>query len=235
MGAVGVKEGPADIHNNPAPPAHHQARFFRHHCHGHCFQVLLSGIGQEPVHIRRVNHNRHPFLGLGNGDFRSIQTRVFLRHLVKINLKPGSQFPDGNRHAACSKVIALLYEAAHLRAAEHPLDFALRGGISLLHLCAAHFNGRRGVDLGGTGGPADAVAARASAQKDDDITRVGSLTDYIFSGGSAHNRADFHPLRHITRMIHLFYISGGKANLVAIGGISLGSAVYDFPLGQFAL
>ena len=61
-----------------------------------------------------------------------------------------------------------------------------------------------------------------------DLARIGL-------GIASVSYTHLHPLRHITRMIYLFYISGGKTNLVAIGGISLGSAVYDFPLGQFAL
>ena len=44
-----------------------------------------------------------------------------------------------------------------------------------------------------------------------------------------------HHVCHITGMVNLFYISGGKSDLVAVGGISLGSAVYNLPLGQLAL
>ena len=91
------------------------------------------------------------------------------------------------------------------------------------------------MHLGGAGGAADAVPAGAPAEKDDDVARIGIFTDHVFSGSSSHHRTDLHPLGHIARMIDLLYISGGQTDLVAIGGISLGSAVDDLTLGKFTL
>ena len=65
--------------------------------------------------------------------------------------------------------------------------------------------------------------------------RIGIFTDHVFSGSSAHYRADLHALGHITRMVNLLHIPGGQPDLVAVGGITLGGAVYDLALGQLAL
>ena len=89
--------------------------------------------------------------------------------------------------------------------------------------------------FGGTGGPAAAVASRASSQQDDDVAGIGGLADHIFSRSRAHDRADLHTFRHIVRMIDLFYISGGKTDLVTIGTVAAGRAPHQLLLGQFAL
>ena len=234
MCPVGVQEGPAQIHNGLAAPVHLKPWLLCHHCHGHCLQVFLCSIPKEPVNILWIHHHCHTLLGLGNGYLRAVQARIFLGNLVQINLKAGSQLSDGYRYAACAEVIALLDDSADLRPAEHPLNLALCGRISLLYLSPAYLDGGSGVNLGGTGGAADSVAARTPAQKNDDIPRIRGLADNILSGSSAHNSADFHSLCNIAGMIDLLHITGCQTNLVAVGGISLGCAVNNLSLGQLA-
>ena len=48
-GAVGVQEVPAQVHDGPAPPAHHHPGGRRHHRHGVRFQILRLRGGDESV------------------------------------------------------------------------------------------------------------------------------------------------------------------------------------------
>ena len=90
------------------------------------------------------------------------------------------------------------------------------------------------VGLGGTGGTADAVAAGAAAQQDDDVAGSGAFAADVGSGRCAHNSADLHALCHIAGVIDLIHLTGGKADLVAVGGITGGSGGHQFALGQLA-
>ena len=89
--------------------------------------------------------------------------------------------------------------------------------------------------FGGTGSAAAAVTSGTSAQQNDDITRIGGLTDYIFTRSRPHDGADLHTFCNVVGMVNLLHITGGQADLVAVGGITLGGAVYDLALGQLAL
>ena len=89
--------------------------------------------------------------------------------------------------------------------------------------------------LGRTGCTAAAVASGTSAQKDDDIARVGIFTDDVLSRSSAHNGADFHTFSHIIGMINFFYIAGSQTNLVAVGGIARCRTSDQFLLGELAV
>ena len=77
-----------------------------------------------------------------------------------------------------------------------------------------------GMYLGGTGCTAAAVTSGTSAEQDDDIARIGSLTDDIFARSSAHNSTDLHTLCHIIGMINLFYITGSQTDLVTVGAVT---------------
>ena len=118
---------------------------------------------------------------------------------------------------------------------EQSLNLPLGGSITLLHLCAAGLNGLLSVYLGGTGSAAAAVASGLAAQQNDQIARIRCLTDDILSGRCAHDRADLHTLRHVVRMINLFYITGSQTNLIAVGAVAVGCAAHQLLLGQLAL
>src|SRR5699024_8791627 len=107
--------------------------------------------------------------------------------------------------------------------------------VTFLHFRAADFDGRLCMHLRGTCRAADTVAAGASAQKNDDISRIGILTDNGTPGSSAKNSADLHTLGHIVRMIDFFYISCGKTDLVSIGAVAVGRSSHQLLLGKLAL
>ena len=64
MRAVGIQESTLQIHDFPASPVQHQPGLLCDHSHSHSLQILLPGISQELVHVRRVNHHGHPLLRL---------------------------------------------------------------------------------------------------------------------------------------------------------------------------
>ena len=90
------------------------------------------------------------------------------------------------------------------------------------------------MGLGGTRRAADAVPAGVAAQQDDHVAGVGALPADIFRGGGGDDRADLHTLGGVAGMVDLIHNAGGKADLVAVGGIASGGGGDDLPLGQLA-
>src|SRR5699024_3733157 len=173
-------------------------------------------------------------LGFGNGDFRSVQARIFFRHLVQVDLQSGCQFSDGNRYTARTEVVTFFDQKADLSSAEKSLQFTLGRRISFLYLCAAGLDGLCGVYLGGTGSSAAAVTAGTSAQQDDDIARIGIFTDNSVSWRRSENCSDLHTFCHIVWMINFFYISGSQTDLVSVGAVSVSRLAYQFLLRKFS-
>ena len=118
VSSVCIQERAADIHDGLSSPVHHKPWRFCDYGNGNCLQVFLCHIGHHLLNILFVYHNGHSLLGLGNGNLRSVQSRIFLRHLVKVNLKSCCQLADGHRYTAGAEVVALLDQAAYLRTAE---------------------------------------------------------------------------------------------------------------------
>ena len=232
VGAVCIKEGSGDVHDLFSSPHKDKPRLLCHHSHLHGLQVLLFGVAHKGLHIGRVKDHSHALLGLGDGDLCPVQSRVFLRHLVKVHPESVCQLSDGHGHAACAKVVALLDETAHLLPAEEALDLPLCGGISLLHLRAAGLDGLLCVHLGGACGAAAAVTAGAPAKEDDDVSRVGGLTDHCAPVRRSHDSPDLHSLGHVAGVVDLLYRTGGKADLVAVGAVAVGRLADKLLLGK---
>ena len=88
--------------------------------------------------------------------------------------------------------------------------------------------------FGGTGCTAASVPSGTSAKQNDDVSRIGSLPNYILSGSCTHYCPDFHSFRHIGRMINLLHKAGGQSNLIPIGRIAVSSAPHQLFLRQLA-
>ena len=234
MSAVGVQEGTGNVYNLLASPLQHQAGLLGDNGHRHSLQVFFFCVSQELVKIGRIDYHSHTLLGLGNGDLRSVQSLVFLRHLVQVHHQACCQLTDGYRHTACAEIVALLDETADFLSAEQALDLPLGRRIALLHLCAARLNGLLGMYFGGTGSTAAAVTAGTAAQQHDNIAGIGCLTDDCFSRSRAHDSADLHSLCHIIGMIDLFYQAGSQADLVAVGAVAAGCTADKLLLGQLS-
>ena len=231
---VGIQKCPGKVHNGGALPGHPQARLLRYHGNHRGFQIFLFRSGKESVHILRGQHHRHPLLGLGNGQLRAVQTVVLLGHLVQVDEQPVRQFANGHRHAACTKVIAPLNQPGYAAVTEEPLELPLRGGIALLHLGTAGFNGFQLVGLGGAGSTAAAVPASTSAQQHNLVPGHGGFPAHVLFRGCAYHGTDFQPLGRIARVIHFIHQPGSKADLIAVGGIACRRRGHQLPLGQLA-
>ncbi len=198
-------------------------------------EVLFIGDGDEFVHVLRGKRHSHALLALADGQLRAVQTIVLLGDLVQVDEQTVGQLADGYRHAACAKVVAALDHLAGVLPAEQTLQFALDGGIALLHLGTAVLQAVQLVGLGGTGGTAHAVAAGAAAQRSGDhIPGSRALAAHMGSRGGTHHRTDLHALCHIAGVVDLIHLTGSQTDLVAVGGITGGGSGHQLALGQLA-
>ena len=124
-------------------------------------------------------------------------------------------------HASGSEVVGFLYEAGYLGPAEQPLELALLGGVSFLNLASAGLKGSLGVLLGRSGRPAYAVPSGTAAEQQDHIARGRTLAAYVVRLDCTHHGAYLKAFCDIAGMVYLTHVSGGKANLVSIAGITL--------------
>ena len=221
MGAVGVQEGAADVDDGLASPVHYKTRALSDHRHRHRGQVLFVRISQELILIFGSDYYCHSLLGLGNSELSAVKPFIFLGDKVKIYRKTVCQLADRDGNAACAEVVALLDEAGNFRPSEQSLQFSFCRSVALLHFCSAVGQGLVVVSFGRACCSAHTVASGASAEKDDDITRIAVLALDILSCCRAHDGADLHALCHITGVIDLLDMPGGKSDLVAVARIAL--------------
>lgn len=74
--------------------------------------------------------------------------------------------------------------------------------------------------LGRAGGAADAVTAGTPAEQDDLVARSRGFAAYMIGRSRGHNRTDLHALGHISGVVDFVHLTGGQADLVAVGGIT---------------
>ena len=160
---VRVQKRTFDIDNLFPAPFQYQPGFFRHFRYRQGLQVFLCRIIQKNIHIFRRNHNRHPFLGFGDRQFRAVQPFIFFRHFIQIHNQTICQFSNGNRYAAGAEIIAFLNQSADFPAPEQPLYFTLCRRIPLLHLRAARLNGTFRMYLRRTSRSAASVPSGSAA------------------------------------------------------------------------
>src|SRR5699024_9068658 len=110
-------------------------------------------------------------------DLCSIKSCVFFRHFVKIHSQTICQLSNRNGNSACAKVITLLDETADFFSAEHSLNLTLCRRISFLNFRTTGLDGCLCMYFGRTGRTAASVSSCPSAEQNDDIARIGCLTD----------------------------------------------------------
>ena len=217
----------------PAVPHAHPATVgdIRHMSY---FYVVGRAEGAEGVYILRLDHDGHPFLGFADGKFGSVQAGVLGRHTVQPDVQAAGEFAYGHAHAASSEVVALLDEARDLRTAEEPLQLALFGGITLLHLAAAGLQRTFGVFLGRACGSADSVPAGAAAEQQHHIAGSRALAAHVGSFDGSHYGTYLHAFGSVAIGVDFPHVGGCKAYLVAVAGVSSRSLAADHALGKFA-
>ena len=234
MSTVGIQECAGNIYDLFASPLENQSRILGHFCHADSLQVLFRSIFHKFINVFRVYNHCHTLLRFGDGKLGSIKTFIFLRYFVKIYYQSVCQLTDGNRHTTCTKVVTFANQSGHFRTAEQSLDLALSWCISFLNLSSTGLNGSLRMNLGRTSCTAAAVTSGSATQQNDNITRIRSLADHVFSRSCAHNSTDLHTFCHIVRMIDLFYIAGCKSDLITIRTITTGSTTHQFFLRKLS-
>ena len=214
---VGVQEGPGEIHQGLAAPDHFQPGFGVHLGHQRGFQVFGLGDFNKAVLVFRTDDAGHALLGFGDGQLGTVQTLVLAGHRVQIDGQARGQLADGHAYPARAEVVAPLDHAREFLVAEQPLNVPLGGRVALLNLRAAGGEGLFGMGLGGTGGPAAAVASGASAQEDHQIAGLRGFAHHVFAGHGRDHRAGLQPLGHKARVVNLLHLARGQADLVAVG------------------
>ena len=234
LGTVGVQKLAGEVNDGLAVPDLAHPLFLGDGGNDSRLKVFLGGVLHKGLGVLGSNGHGHALLALRNGQLGAVQTLVLAGDLVQVDVQAVGQLTDGDRHTACAEVVAALDKAAGVLAAEQALQLALDGRVALLHLGTAGLKACQLMRLGGTGGTADTVAPRASAQQDDDITRGGLLAADMAGRRRADNCADLHALGGVAGVVQLCDLTGGKADLVAVAGIARGSRRDQLALGQLA-
>ena len=232
--AVGREELAAHVHDGLAAPGHAQAGLLGDLGDNRGLEVLFVRVAQELVHVLGRQRHGHALLRLGDGKLGAVEAVVLLGHAVKVDEKPVGKLADGNRDTAGAKVVAALDEAARVAAAEESLQLALGGGVALLDLGAVLLERLHVVRLRAARGSANAVTAGTAAEKHDLVARRGALSAHVACGRRAHHGANLHALGHVAGMVELGDLAGGKADLVAVGGVSGGCGAADLALRELA-
>ena len=232
VGAVGVEELAGEVGNGLPLPGHDHAGLLGDHGHAVGLQVLGLGELDKLVCVLGGDHYGHTLLGLGDGQLGAVQAVVLLADGVEVDLQAISQLTNGNRNAACAKVVAALDEAGDLGVTEQSLDLALLGGVTLLHLGGHGGQRLHVVGLGGAGSTADAVAAGTAAQQDDDVPCLGALAADVVSGSGGHNGTALQALGDVAVMVDLGHVARSQTDLVTVGGIACGGGLRQLTLGE---
>ena len=213
---------------------HNHTGAFGDHGHLICLEVFLRGGLDERAGVFRRDDHGHAFLRFGDRKLGAVQTLVLFAHLVQINLQSVCQLADGDADAARAKIVAALDHTGDIAVAEQALNLALLGGVALLHLGGHGAERFLVVALGRTGRAADAVAARAAAKQNHNVTGHRTLTHNVFCRSRADGCADLKMLGDVAGMIDFGHLTGSKADLVAVGGVTGGSRLRQLALGQLA-
>ena len=180
------------------------------------------------------HHHCHTLLALADRQFGGIKSLILGLDAVKVDVQSVRQFADGYTHAARTKVVGLLDEFRHFRTAEEALQFPFFGGIAFLHLAAACMERLFGMFFGRACGTAYTVASCSSAQQQDHIACLGTLTAHLVGRYSPYHGSHLHALGDISGVIHFAHMGGSQSYLVAVGRIALCRLAGDDPLGQLA-
>ena len=197
--------------------------------------ILRMAVLHETLHVAALDDHRHTLLRLAYGQLRGVQSAVLHGHAVEVYVQTGGQLANCDTDAAGTEVVRLLDQARNLRTAEQTLQFALLGGISLLHLRTALLDRLDIVLLRRSRRTSYTVTARTSAQQQYDITRSGRLAPYVLGLDGTDHGTHLQTLGHIVGMVYFAHVRRGKTYLVAVARISGCGLGADDTLRQLAL
>ena len=163
LDAVGIQEFPGQVEDHVSPPVHLDPSGVGDLRYDDGFQVFLPGHIDEFRCIFCRHDHGHSFLGFGDGQFRAVQTVVFLQDRIQFDVQAVRQFTDGHGNAAGTKVVAAFDQLGRFLSPEEPLKISFHRRVALLDFRSGGHDGIFRVFLGGTGGTAAAVPAGPSA------------------------------------------------------------------------
>ena len=85
------------------------------------FEVFGKGDLTEPCGVLGRDDHRHTLLRFGNGKLGAVQTLIFLRNGVQVDIETVRKLADGDGNAARAEVVAALDHPARFRVAEQTL------------------------------------------------------------------------------------------------------------------
>ena len=106
-------------------------------CHMRNLDILLTAEGNHSLYILLFNYYGHTLLRLRNRQLGSVQSVIFHRHTIEVDIQAIGQLANSHRNTSCAKVVRLLDQASNIATTEQVLNLALLRGISLLYLRAA--------------------------------------------------------------------------------------------------
>ena len=211
------------------------ALFLGHGGNDRSFEVFLGGVLHKGLGILGSDGHGHTLLALGDGQLGAVQTLIFLSDLVQVDLQAVGQLTDGNRDTACAKVVAALDEAAGIaRGGTGAAAYAPSGA---LPFCTSAPQVSRLVSLWALEEPvAPPMPSRPVRPPSRMTTSPGAgRSRRTWSGRRcAHDCADLHALGSVAGVIQFRDLAGGKANLVAVAGVTGSGGGDQLALGQLA-
>ena len=103
------------------------------------FHVLAVAVFHELGLVLSLYDYRHSFLRLTDSQLSSIQSVIFYRDSVEIDVESVCKLSDSHADSTCSEVVGFLDKFSHFRTAEKSLELSLLRSIALLNLTSASF------------------------------------------------------------------------------------------------
>ena len=232
--AVGIEKFAGNIHDRPTLEQHFHTARIRDCRDGRGGEIFLGGQSDKRFRVLLVHNHRHALLRFGNGELGARQALVFLGHFIEVDGQSVGEFADRHGDAARAEIVAFFDFARNFGVHEQPLKLSFRQGIALLHLRAARFHRTGVVRLGGARRTAAPVAARFTAQQQNDIPRRGRFAADHIPLCAAHDEARFEAFRLIALVIYFIDDSRRQADLIAVGGEARRRPLGNRALGQLA-
>ena len=144
------------------------------------------------------------------------------------------KFTDRNGYTTCSEVITSFDQFCCFRVTEQSLQFSFFRCITLLNFCTIFGQRFNVVGLGGTCCATASISSGSAAKQNDNISWLWNFTDNIFTRCCCNDASDFHSLGYIAWMVDFCDMTSCKADLVTIGGITLGSCCDNLGLRKLS-
>ncbi len=106
------------------PPVHSDAAGIGDLRHRYRLQIFFPGVSDELIRIFRSHDHRHsPWIR--DRQLGAVETFIFLRNEIQIDVQTVCQFPDRYGYAAGAEIVAALDQRRNFISAEQSLEISL--------------------------------------------------------------------------------------------------------------